>query len=117
MQKKIQESVKGRKQIGRSDAKKHILALYGNKGFYKGEVLLKLVNSIIFFTLYFGVYGTLNHKTTSSLNHYIINPLIASLVASIPSFIINRVNYLRQNIEMSRLMFMRENKKPIMVFP
>jgi hypothetical protein len=52
---------------------------------------VNLLNSVMFFTLYFGVYSTLNQYSEHVANFYVLNPLIATIVATIPYFLVNKV--------------------------
>jgi hypothetical protein len=64
---------------------------YGKHILYPGYSFLNQLNSVIFFTLYFGLYSTLNNNFDHVANLYIINPLSATLIATIPFFFIKKV--------------------------
>ena len=76
------------KKISKRTAYQFIKERYDIGTLYRGS---SIINSMLFFSLYFGVYHTLNSSYGDVPYRYLFNPLLASLAACLPINIINIV--------------------------
>ena len=90
---------------------------YGSKSLYAGRLatnLLTLFNSTLFYSLYFGINSTLSEHYSSIPYKYLINPFVAALTATIPTFIIGHISNTYSSIEMRRYIIARESGRRLM---
>ena len=90
-------------KIGKIAAFNFIRRTYGFQNFYANATGSQFTNALLFYTLFFGVSDHLSQFYSEVPYRYVINPLLASLAAGVPTFIISRFILTYESIQNTRV--------------